>query len=217
MWSNKEHTHTHTHKQTVEIQVKTQLPTSMRSIHGKDEGGLSLSRCPDWNNNLFLEIFWQPLKWTEDTRPPTNSGVDRRRSPPAPPDTGRLQGEAGWWQPEALSVRDTQQPLLLKNGKPCSRSEVKPRNQVFSTTQKSSFTWLREKQTGNQGSQIRTSCPTPPTKCGTKLRPQGAWEVKKGILDPPSDTITSGSESSGGTSYPLMGERSRNFSKYVHF
>lgn len=185
----------------------------MRSIHAKDEGGLSLSQCPDWNNNnLFLEIFWQPLKWTEDTRPPTNSGVDRRRSPPALPDTGRLQGEAGWWQPEALSVHDTQQPLLLKNGKPRSRSQVKPRNQVFNNTE-TELHLTKGKTDWKPG----LSNPHKLSRTSNHVQPQGAWEVKKGILDPPSDTIATGSESSGGQATLLWGKGVGNFSKYVRF
>lgn len=47
-----------------------------------------------------------------------------------------------------------------------------------------------------------------------KLWPQGAWEVKKGILDPPSD-ITTGSESSGGLATFLLGEKSRQLLKIM--
>lgn len=137
-------------------------------------------------------------------RPPTNPGVDRR-SPPAPADAGRLQAAAGWWQPEALSVRDTQKPLLLKNGEPRSRRQVRPRNQVSSTTWKPSFAWLTEKQAGKQGSPIRTSSPESPTTCG---QPQscGLGEPgKKGILDPPFWHHHHWLRVQQGTSYPLTG------------
>ena len=65
-----------------------------------------------------------------------------------------------------------------------------------------------EKQTGNQGSQICTSCPaSQPRAASRKAVASGSLEAKKGILDPPSD-ITTVSESSGGLATFLLGEKS---------